>query len=273
MPRHITTLLLTLFTGAALAQDFSYDGNRWYEVEVSIFSNAGEDGPNTETTVAENVKLRYPARLRALHPATAAFMIDFENPDVTDSIPAPSLPIGPEFSSAANNFRLPDFSRDAFIALGPQFHKFATYNRRLDNAVEHRLLYHATWRQPMLDRSQTSAVFIRGGERYGAHNELEGSLMFSFNVNRVDLEARLWLSTFTPAKRSPALWDLPSQPFAAETTSVLQPEIFTVSDLAFLEQSRAMTRGTLHYLDHPDFGLLVEIRPYQLPALFNPEVQ
>ena len=33
-----------------------------------------------------------------------------------------------------------------------------------------------------------------------------------------------------------------------------------------LTQTRRMRSGELHYLDHPLFGLLVQVRPYELPV-------
>jgi len=32
-----------------------------------------------------------------------------------------------------------------------------------------------------------------------------------------------------------------------------------------MDQVRPMISNELHYLDHPDIGMLVQIRPYELP--------
>ena len=268
-------LLLTLLSSAVHAQTFSYDGNRWYEIEVSIFSNENA-GAGNEQVIPDKVTLAYQEPIRQLESAISAFLVEFPEPVPTtpafDSIlqdqepePEPEM-IGPPGPPGETAFKLTDFSRDAFIALGNDSAKFSSYNRNIERSGEHRLLFHAVWRQPVLNRVQATAIFVAGGDQYGIHHELEGSLRFSFNVNRVDVEARLWLaafSAFPSALRNARNWQLPEPPFKAgdETLTLDLP----VTRLGYMEQVRPMISNELHYLDHPDLGMLVQIRPYELP--------
>lgn len=279
---HSCLLLFALLPVAtapgAMAQGFSIDGNRWYEIEVSIFSNQGPQRSN-ELVIPEKIDLSYQQPLRQLEPAVSSFLIDFDEPgdDATDftaedqgilSLLQPQAPvmIGPEPRPPESDFRLTDFSRDPFIALGEEEAEFTAYNRDLVRSPDHRLLFHAVWRQPVLNRVQSGAIVVRGGDQYGRHHELEGSLRFSYNINRVDIEARLWLATFSAfpsAAANTPRWQLPDPPFpSADSTLTLD---LPVTRLAYMDQLRQMVSNQLYYLDHPDMGILVQIRPYTLP--------
>jgi len=275
-------ILLALLTGghAAVAQSISLDGNRWYEIEVSIFSNESPL-PHNEIFIPDKTKLSYPEPIRQLVAASQMYRFDFETrnetpePQINTLIPIEdqieeSAYIGPQFESADINFRLTDFTRDPFIALGNEHAQFQDSNNDLIESADYRLLFHSVWRQPVMDRIQSEAIFIAGGDRFGEHHELEGNLRFSFNRNgdRVDVEARLWLVEFsTQETPGSVLWQLPvlpeSIPENTDTESMTLD--FPVNYLSFMHEERAMISNELHYLDHPDFGLLVQIRPYQLP--------
>ena len=257
-----------------LAQGFSYDGNRWYEIEVSIFSNDG-GATTTEQVVPEHATLDYFSPARQLVPAIDSFLVPFpgevpendllEDPGLFPVMDfAPVLPVaGAEPAPVAGNFHMTDFNREPYIALGPGHARFTAYNLDIERSPEHRLLFHAVWRQPVLNLVQATAITVAGGDAVDGHNELEGSLRFSYDINRVDVEARLWLARFSPFAGAGSAWQLPPRPGADATPEGIA--LSPVTDIAFMEQERAMVSNELHYLDHPALGMLVEIRPYQLP--------
>ena len=276
--RCISYISLILFLCVSLtveAQTFSYDGNRWYEIEVSIFTNEYPREQN-EKLIPRNTQLSYFQPMIQLTPASQSFQVFFEERDA-DSSPDPFFGneveqtkiIGPENSVDESNFRIADFNRDPFIALGNESARFLDYNLDIIDSGDHRLLFHAVWRQPALNRSQATAVFIEGGSEYGEHHELEGNLRFSYNVNRVDVEASLWLSEFDTSPTAEfASWELPTIPYQSISTQGLrfgQTVNYYLDHLVYMNQERAMISNELHFLDHPELGLLVEIRPYQLP--------
>ena len=274
----IPVLFACLANQAVLAQGFSYDGNRWYELEVSIFSHEN-GGSSNEQVITGHIDLSYPELILLLEPAVSSFMVDFapdnplpvfQSPALQPQTPAETVLIGPETPPGESDFRLTDFSRDPYIALGSDEAEFSEYNRDIERSPDHRLLFHAVWRQPVLNQVQATAIFVSGGDQYGRHHELEGSLRFSFNVNRVDVEARLWLATFSAFAFTNAGnpdWQLPDPPFKTgdETLTLELP----VTDIGYMDQVRPMISNELHYLDHPDFGMLVQIRPYELPQPTN----
>lgn len=258
------------------AQSFSYDGNRWYEIEVSIFTNQGTLSNNPELFLPEDMMLGYPEPIRELIPYSQFFMIDFPEPEPQlratelsqDEEEETELFIGPRFREANQGFSMVDKARDAFIALPSEEHEFTQFNRNIDLSADHRMLYHAVWRQPVLNRVQSTAIFIRGGDNFGLHSELEGSLTISYNINRVDVDARLWRNSFNIS--SELQWDLPTPPFLPETADEsLMIEGLLVDRVYPMQQIRQMISNELHYLDHPALGMLIEVRPYELPPLFE----
>ena len=265
----------------ASAQSFSFDGNRWYEIEVSIFSNERLEA-NNELVIPEKIQLNYHDPIRQLVPASSNYRVKFENDADARSLSSAltgvidterqSAFIGPSNNFTDSDFRITDFSRDPFIALGNEAAKFLEYNLDISESADHRLLFHAVWRQPVLNRVQATAIYVEGGNQYGKHHELEGSLRFSYNVNRVDVEARLWLASFVSSAELPPgnpQREMPPLPDNdAQTAAVINPGFenqYSINDIAYMEQMRAMISNELHYLDHPDLGIIVEVRPYQLP--------
>lgn len=264
----------------------------------------------------------------------STFDSGFDSRQVTpasDSLSAEVL--GPPPAISKRDFKLPDSDHDAFLQIGEIASQFDRHNQRLRRSSEHRLLYHAVWRQPVLNRVQAEAVLISGGDRYDEHHELEGSVMLSFNVNRIDVDARLWVATFRQGREphqinrfednrrsnraaladreEQGLWGLRSQRELADTAVFSLPpvpntsasisgtsepsfdsfaqslserrsvsasspsrvESYRVIELGYMAQRRSMVSNQLHYLDHPNFGVLIELRPYQLPDSLSMDSQ
>ncbi|MDG2174887.1 MAG: CsiV family protein [Gammaproteobacteria bacterium] len=272
--RFLTGLLFLLTGGQfAVAQTFSYDGNRWYEIEVSIFSNENPL-PHNEMLIPDKTELSYPEIIRPLTPASQMYRLDFETLNelppfqstLSNSAEEQAF-IGPLYETGDALFRLTDFTRDPFIALGTEQAEFQALNTKIIESPDYRLLFHAVWRQPVLNLIQSEAIVVTGGDPFGSHHELEGSLRFSYNLNRVDVEARLWLVEFsTQETPGGVLWQLPVLPgIAGNTGNISLTFELPVNYLSYMDQERAMVSNELYYMDHPDFGLLVQIRPYQLP--------
>ncbi len=293
-------LVFTLFAGLTLpvctsAQTFSYDGNRWYEIEVSIFANESAS-TSDELLIPDSSDLVFPESLRVLVPATSTYQVDFDETDpqaeltempaallqplaqmaeTGESEVEPEPVIGPVFFSGESSFQLTDFERTPFIALGDEAAHFLDYNEDLQNSPDHRLLFHAVWRQPVMNRIQSTPILVTGGDSFEGHFELEGSLRFSYNINRVDVEANLWIIEFAEtADRNSVFWRLPPLPEMDDVDDNSSEDIadngaVPVSDISFMNEVRSMISNELHYLDHPDIGMLVQIRPYQLPETMD----
>ena len=278
-----STLSFALFLLAANhhaeAQTFSYDGNRWYEIEVSIFTNKNSRLLNQELFLPGHVELYYPEPILQLKPALNDYFIDFlpanlqidADTEVKDAaaehVMVPAT-YGPELRKPNTSFRLIDKARDPFIALGKDEQEFNRFNRNIELNSDRRILFHSVWRQPVLNKVQATAILISGGDIVGQHAELEGSLLISYNINRVDVDARLWRNSFNVF--SDLVWDLPLGPFANEQLETNQDSFGLLVDQVYpMMENRQMISNELHYLDHPSIGMLIEVRPYELPSLFN----
>jgi hypothetical protein len=200
--------MLVFCASCAVAQELSYDGNRWYDVEVVIFTHDLPAGTGAEIPVAHKLTAAYLPRLRELQTRASAFAIEFPQdqppapavaPDLLPPL-APAGPVivmGPVYSPALRDgFKLMDFDRDPFIDLGTRAAQFGGMARNIDAADDHRLLWHKVWRQPVQARGQTSAVFVSGGDTFATHTELEGSLRLSDNAGGVMLDINVWLNGF-----------------------------------------------------------------------------
>jgi hypothetical protein len=260
---------------SANAQTFSYDGNRWYEIEVSIFTNQNASAVNQELFLPEHVELLYPEPILQLTPYLQNYYLDSWQSDATpgssdvlieEIIDLPNF--GPELREQNTDFRLIDKDRDPFISLGEEEHEFTRFNRNIDQSPGHRVLFHAVWRQPVLNKIQASAIVVSGGDRYGQHSELEGSLLISYNINRVDVDARLWRNSFNIITDQE--WNVPLSPFIDHNNDEVFDDFQLLIDQVYpMLETRQMISNQLHYLDHPALGMLIEVRPYELPPLFD----
>ncbi|MFS1526081.1 CsiV family protein [Microbulbifer sp. 2304DJ12-6] len=161
-----------------------------------------------------------------------------------------------------------------------------------------RILFHKAWRQVLEQKHNSPAVLIHGGDRFRGHSQLEGSVILS--VSRyLHLSTDLWFSDFSAPPETKGI-PLPKRPREAtlerpevivpdnqgdsqrsHTGSALQDnqldfgeyepvtlEMDTpgpeqplyVAHVARLQHERRMRSGKLHYIDHPAFGILIEIR-------------
>lgn len=284
---------------AARAQELSHDGRYWLEVEVIVFTQPSLPTGVPEHALPEKTRLEYPRNLTSLLPPGSSYTVEFPAPEPVLETPpgagpvlgiapnaprtlnpplsAQQRPFGPRYSPAKpDGFRLLDPARDPFVALRPPERKLAGAVRRLEGAEGRRVLYHEAWRQPLPSQGTGQWVFLRGGERYGANNELEGSFRLGGIPGALTVDLNLWFSRFlTPAAMgfNPTEWRLPAQPFpparmgpeAAQGRPSAAPPIYWVEEVAPLRQSRRLTRNALGYFDHPRIGVLVQLRPYVLP--------
>ena len=191
---------------------------------------------------------------------------------------------GPFVPESGDAFRVPDLDRDAFIRLPDSASDFQQSNRAIDRSSEHRLLYHAVWRQPVRQAAASNHIFIAAGQQYNGRSELEGSLGIYFNrsEDRVVADANLWLSEFTslPIAEGESAWVLPSRPAslpslafenAASLVSEENAATYRPSRIFHMQQSREMRSTEFHYLDHPALGIVITVEPYEVPDLPEPE--
>ncbi|HEY7885208.1 MAG TPA: CsiV family protein [Cellvibrionaceae bacterium] len=270
----LITLVLVHVTRAN-AQDGRFDG--WYQIEVIVFERRTADG---EELWPKDITLRYPLNWQVLKDPEA---LPEQQPI------ASSEPLTPAVSTAP----AVDLQRMPFYTLPSDNRVLNGERRRLDARPELSVLFHEAWRQPLSAAEVTPSVLIFGGERYDAHQRLEGSL--HIYVSRyLHVQTNLWLSNFqtnagqmhtpwpeiplNPMEKLRQLEQLnlattpplsfsaaPSQQWQALEWETSLPEFlaaaYVPTRIVTLQQSRRMRSNETHYLDHPHLGLIVRISP------------
>ena len=273
----LTFLFGLLISSHSLAQE------RWFQIELSIFSNENIEDRNAESWLPSDYELNYPKNMRKLSLLTDLFLSDRNLEDrlsVTESASRDEIDamikkdqlksIRPRIKSSESNFKLFDFSRDDFIQLSPVDSDFQQTNRTLERSSDHRLLYHGLWRQAVRQSSNAVPIYIEGGLRYGDNHELQGSLTIRFNENedRVVLDTHIWLIEYSIEKDSSSEWKLPQVPesIRRESRENLSSLTYFPNNVYVMEQSREMRSNEFHYLDHPALGLVISVKPYSVPS-------
>ncbi len=263
-------LLLGWLSGAANAQGFE----RWFQVEMTVFSNESGAERERENWRAEGWQLAYPENPVRLGQLLDLLLLDSFAPSVEISLSrgaeamdpegARLRDTGPHPARGSADFRFPDLQRDAFIALPASYSDFRQTNLAIERAPQHRILYHAVWRQPVGDAGNAIPVLVSGGNAYGPYRELQGSIALEFNANRdrVVFSADLWLATF--GGDNEAGWTLPEPPpDLSPTAETANPPV--IDRIYPMRQNRDLRSGEFHYLDHPAMGILVQIVPHVVP--------
>ena len=264
------------------AQQIDDNEVNWYQVEIVIFANEtwgsaqGEQWPS-------DLRLRYPANSVQLNHSKVTPV------DYNDEPPVAALTTQGDSSSEINAITDPAINTlpIAFELLPASQHSLTTQMKALTTQSDFRPLFHGAWLQPMADRDNSIAVVIRGGEQFDDHFELEGTVKLS--VERyLHIQTDLWLSRFINAVASDEPnWNiLPKVPaqeaFNKKTTvnffldidqplhflkqqdrfGVIEQRQFRVEETVVMRQDRRMRSHELHYIDHPLFGVLVKVVPF-----------
>lgn len=136
---------------------------------------------------------------------------------------------------------------------------------RLNASGKYRVLYHAGWMQPVAETQKPKPVRIQAGEILdnGVY-ELDGYLAVG-RGRYLHFRPDLYFSRTLTATESNLLAE--QKPTTASTavntaispTDFYIPETLTVK----LNQARRMRSKELHFIDHPLFGVLVEMKPVE----------
>jgi Peptidoglycan-binding protein, CsiV len=298
-------LLLLLFATASAAQ--AQTSQRWFQVEISIFSNEALNDRDEEYWEAEENGLNYPGTLRRLKQLSDLLISEQMIADATTESPtqesltisqdtaieldeeilaaneraarlAEILATGPQAARPEGDFRFFDLLRDPHVQLGPDDSDFQQTNRALERSSEHRLLFHGLWRESVADPNEAIPLYVQGGLRYNDQHELQGSITLRFNDNRdrIVLDTNLWLTEYSAAAELDNEWKLPAIPDAvkSELDELLAGEQrlqFGINRIFHMQQSREMRSTEFHYLDHPAMGIVILVEPYEVPPLPQPE--
>lgn len=257
----LTAALCTIITVSPLAQAQNSNHEGLYRVEMIVFSRHDDRG---EEHWPDNLTLRYPNNwvvLQSLDGATA-------------SEPTSQIPL--------------------YQKLAPTERELNAQARRFTQNARFNLLFHEAWVQPIAHKRDAKSIVIAGGEKFGEHYALEGSIKLSV-ATYLKLETNLWYSQFdpnigqTPSRAWPELPLMPTPIVATENDLLLDAEFdlanalaaenaqlngadvdstvstpeFITRQIIHLTSERDMRSNELHYIDHPVVGIIIHVKPVQ----------
>ena len=147
-------------------------------------------------------------------------------------------------------------------------HELGGHNYTLRRSEDYQVLFHEKWQQQMWGEENTSALIIRGGQSFGQHKELEGTV--KIHIGRyLHLTTDLWLSEFNNTdlsrSQSKAYYQLPPLPGAQQSGSDFFTERPSPSRIITVREKRSMRSKETHYIDHPLVGIIVRMLPIKAP--------
>ena len=253
----VKTALVAAIIGLAAPLLWAEEEERWYQVELLVFEN-----PNYGTESPE----QWPT-FPSLASRTPVIAVGAPNTSDGTDVVAPQI-------DAANR-------PTPFEPLSREEQQLGAERTKLERARGFRILYHQAWMQPVPGRDNVIPIRIRGGETFGQQSELQGYI--DLYVERylhlvTDLQLVRYAQTDNPFRLiderentgPDALEPFPGLSLAGqaarmETAGVTQVDnrYFVATESVRLQQRRRMRSTELHYLDNPEFGLLVLITPIE----------
>lgn len=263
----ISLLLLTLIPGAILASVTRHEEMRFYDVEIVIFKN-------------NNV------------PKGSEFILPVSSPRIDEDI----LDLSSPLSIEAAREKLYEIIPNDELRLTEAVVKIVQSPR-------YSLLAHTGWRQPGLDKDQALPVWIKGGRIFGTEYTSIDDYTLLREMSHSDTaqsSAESVSSLFAPANTGAeiqaGLYEL-----EGKITIALSRYLHTFADLVLrkprlaidpefevnnenifwdenlpgarilnnhqLKEQRRMRSKRLHYLDNPEFSMLILITPYEKPEI------
>ncbi|MBT7225282.1 MAG: hypothetical protein HN872_01600 [Gammaproteobacteria bacterium] len=301
------TALFYLLTGGLLitlsSPTHGQTSQRWFQIELSIFSNESLGDRDEEMWNAERSELSYASPLRRLdepgdllitdsmiaaaisEPEELAIeeaTIELNDEELAAADLAQRLSAvvatGPQPPRAQGEFRFFDLLRDPNVQLGPQDSDFQQTNRAIERSSEHRLLFHGLWRESLADPNKAIPIYVHGGLKYGDQHELQGSITLRFNDNRdrIVIDSDLWLTEYSAVADLEGDWQLPPIPEAmltpVDAIGASEPGLaMGINRVFHMQQSREMRSTEFHYIDHPAMGIVILVEPYEVPPLPIPD--
>lgn len=253
----ISLYILTcgILSSAYAADEIDLEGLQFYDVEIIIFKNVS-------VPRSHEFNFPTPAASRSENTLELADPVSIENAQSRGFTPL-----------TLDELRLND-----------SVQKIITSSR-------YELLLHTGWRQPGLDESNSIPVWVKGGEIFDSSYSSIDQMTQNNLAPKTEMTEDLNRSGYT---RTQGLYELEGQItiilsryLHTRTELVLrkpsdrnrlrqQEELLTTADdidLTALEghlllnyalnEQRRMRSRKLHYLDHPEFGMLILITPYE----------
>jgi hypothetical protein len=237
MKRTQTALLIF-----CLSLTWNVQAEDWYTVEVIIFANNGNEALDDEYW-----------------------------PEIPDLPVRSSIILAPPSKS--------DADLAAFQQLPGSLLSLNQELAQLKRSSNYRVLYHSGWMQPVAETQNPKPIRIQGGnildngmfeiDGYigigkGRYLHFRPDLYFSRSLTTTESNLLLKAKAIETQTETIEPAPQPSAGTAVNTAAVRPLELFIPETLTVnLNQARRMRSKELHFIDHPLFGVLVEIKPVE----------
>ncbi len=273
-------------TASAQSQDEGMEEPlRWYQIEVLFFRNLAESAQTEES---------WPMEIELQMPETSYLMPETDSP-LADQAQRPwhppqiTLVEELEETVAGEEEREGSDTPPRLVYRGVadgETHLDAI-RQKLQRRGDFHVLDYRAWRQPLLEDGAPVYFRVAAGEHHGLYRELEGYIGFSLK-RYLHIDTDLWWGDYVFDELAPGDPDTAGTPEDAGTPPVIEAVADTeqgaqrgsvATDIfgprpalraAHLKEQRRMRSDEVHYFDHPLFGILVLISPWEHPEQVEP---
>lgn len=280
--KHLSTLLgiaatLTCALVAPFihAQTKTHEG--WYQVEMIVVARKDDTG---QEHWPSNINLRYPGD-----------WVELKDPNTTEMNSTTD-------NSVSSIAPIVDLTKEAFYLLPASERQLNMQAQKLQRNPRFEVLFHNAWRQVITNKKASKAILINGGQTFGQHQSLEGSIRLSV-ATYLELQTNLWLAQFdvNVGQEITQAWpEIPLRPNYTSATinnlsldSAVDAELeqalttentqwsngnfdanaaapeadnFVTRQIILLQQERDMRTSEVHYIDHPALNVIIQVTPY-----------
>lgn len=248
--------------------------------ENLVFTDEGDLSAPQVTLPADNYMFKSRSRRAPTKPSTAVLVNETKEAEYRIDPSNQNLTINqgdnnknPEQKDNVEPVEL--FNLDlpqAFKALARNKHQLNGVSRSINRSSLYELLLHQAWLQPVTSESTSKPVLLQLGSHYDDNFEIDGTIKLS-RSRFLHIDTDLWFTEFTPRYQQasiPLTLDLPPKA-AIKYRDIVNWESNRGNYLPVhshrLMHSRRMRRSTLHFIDHPRFGILVQVEKFN----YDPE--
>lgn len=250
--RYLMTLLLAGLLAIPVARgqdDDPYAGKpRWYQFEVLLFRNLSGGAQHEESWLTEiDLRMAQPS-YRLPENGGGAGTLEVWQPPIPLRGPSSSTP--PQSMLQYRGVNAGDLQMQAL-------------RNKLQSRGNYKVVDFRAWRQQLASDGTPIYFHIAAGNKYGKVTEFEGYIGFQLK-RYLHVDANLWWGDYASPAPTTAntLGDSP----AKSSQALVRAEDYAyrrVARAGHLQEQRRMRSNEVHYFDHPLFGMLVRVSPWQ----------
>ncbi|SMF31295.1 Peptidoglycan-binding protein, CsiV [Alteromonadaceae bacterium Bs31] len=208
----------------------------WYQVEMLIFKRADNGSDFDKETWPKSLSLAYPPKVQHLIDPNAP---EPQQPEPLQQEP----PVAEEQASEATEHALADAAlskHQPYTLLEKERFLIENVERAVARERGLKILFHQSWLQPIAGLDDAPALIINGGEKFGEHSELEGSVKLSLS-RYLHIHTDLWLTQFVAnyGQKIDHWPDLPTQPQALQPVDMALEDVDLNAPLTSLNADKA----------------------------------